>query len=287
MGEQDEAHGMLVPGRVASRLVEAFAAGVAQAVPGRHGLSVHLGEPEAQPAALERHGREVAMEGLELGGEGGRGVFPARGVQPEERGHVVLKPGGVAEAEGQLVALGQLALAAPHLVAEVLALGGEELVPALPADRQRGARLGEEDGGARHLGPAGGTAEAVSDQQVGAPAPVGQHASEHARDPVAHRPRRTGGRAGRRGRGLRSGAPAADACGSGRAGAAPPSSPRDPCRRSAGARARRRSAPTTPAPSHRWRRRSPRPPPGGSSPPRGTPIRRGARTSARPWLLYR
>ena len=58
-----------------------------------------------------------------------------------------LQPLAVAEPEGELVALGQLALAAPHLVAEVLALRGEELVPALARDGQGRAGLGEQHGG--------------------------------------------------------------------------------------------------------------------------------------------
>ena len=185
------------------------------------------------------------------------------------------------------MALGQLALAAPHLVAEVLALRGEELVPALAADRQRGAGLGEQDGGAR-----------CASLQPSAP-PRRSPTSRSARQRrSASSGRSARGDAVAVGRGAHGaelvGGPVADEAQHAQRPRAVEvereqrrrSSPRDPGPRAAGARARRRSGRHHTAPSPGWRRRSRRPRPAGSSPRRRRRSRRAARTSARPWLLY-
>ena len=142
----------------------------------------------------------------------------------------------------ELVALGQLALAAPHLVAEVLALGGEELVPALAVDRQRGAGLGEQHGGARCAAqPSAPPSRSPTSRSAR------QRRSESTprrpRPPARGRRRRTPGRAGRPRRGRRTAAPAAGACGSGRAAAAPTTAP--PASRPATSRSSR--------PAPKWR----------------------------------
>src|SRR5947207_1102237 len=81
--------------------------------------AVDLERPQAQPAALERAAGEVEVEARELSPERIRAGAPARAVQAAEGLEVRLEPLGVLrEPEADLVLAGQLAFAAPDLLAE-------------------------------------------------------------------------------------------------------------------------------------------------------------------------
>ena len=129
-----------VPLGVAPRLVEALgaarSAGRTRPPPARPSTSQIHSRSQPRSRATAANSRWKASQ---IGLEGRRLVLPARGVKPGERAEVLVQALGVAEPEGEVVALGQLALPAPHLVAEVLALGGQELSQLWPPM----ARVGE------------------------------------------------------------------------------------------------------------------------------------------------
>src|SRR5262249_20871778 len=121
-----------IDARIAARLVRPLGAAEAPSVPCRDGLAFEFGEPEAEPTALERVGREASME---LGRcaaqhtDGNRS--PTSVVQAHERIHVWREPAGIVrEPERETVLAYELALATADVLAKLPVLRREIVLPA-------------------------------------------------------------------------------------------------------------------------------------------------------------
>jgi hypothetical protein len=105
------------------------AAAEAEAVP--HGLdaAAHLEHPQAQPAALERHARERAMERLGTAGEEARRRPPALPVHRHERAEGGVEAVGIVDEPDRRALAVQRPLLASHLGAQLARARREQLLP--------------------------------------------------------------------------------------------------------------------------------------------------------------
>jgi hypothetical protein len=158
--EQDETDGRSVPGGLPSALVVGLDVREAEAAPGGAGRIVDLEQPEPEPASAECVRSELAQERLLLHAER-RPVSPARRVQAKEGVEVCVESVAIRKSVGRVVPLEELPLERAHLVAEVAAPRGEQVLPAGSTDDR--TSLSPEDA---RTGPIVAAGELLADEDV-------------------------------------------------------------------------------------------------------------------------
>ena len=166
VAQQHEAGGLRVEPGVASALVVRLGAVHPEALPRGRGLAVKLEDPQPQASGREKRARGVALEGMAATGEDGGGPAPAQLVEPDECLEVAVEAVLVGEPVPKRVPLGQPPLAGPHLLSEVPAARGEELIPAPPVRPQDGCGRALDDRPAQNLLPLIGGGQALGDEEA-------------------------------------------------------------------------------------------------------------------------
>ena len=143
MGHQHDADRLGVEGRIAAGVVVPLHAGEAHSVPGRGGGAVQLGEPQAQPAALERDTRKLPVKSLAPADERvGLTPAPARPVECNQRVEVCVQPIRiVGQPKMEPMVTGQPTLEVSEVLAEVPATRAQESFPVQTTKRKLRARL--------------------------------------------------------------------------------------------------------------------------------------------------